>query len=170
MEASRLHPLRRNGPHAGVEIDLRPRQVRRLAEPARGEDDELQQEPHGLVGISRPHRAHGLGDPSVRKARVVLRLPLDLAEHDLQLGRRIVGPVVVRRDPIPPEVAPRARLESRPLPRHQCDREVDGTDARRWLPNPDRSRSLRRRKTDATIVGEPTTKGLDVDHIPPLCA
>ena len=32
------------------------------------------------------------------------------------------------------------------------------------------SRSLRRRKTDATIVGEPTTKGLDVDHIPPLCA
>ena len=32
------------------------------------------------------------------------------------------------------------------------------------------ARSLRRRKTDATIVGEPTTKGLDVDHIPPLCA
>ena len=42
------------------------------------------------------------------------------------------------------------------------------------LPPPFRSRqsprSLRRRKTDATIVGEPTTKGLDVDHIPPLCA
>ena len=32
------------------------------------------------------------------------------------------------------------------------------------------SRSLRRRKTDATIVGEPTTEGLDVDHIPPLRA
>ena len=33
-----------------------------------------------------------------------------------------------------------------------------------------RPRSLRRRKTDATIVGEPTTEGLDVDHIPPLRA
>jgi len=29
-------------------------------------------------------------------------------------------------------------------------------------------RSLRRRKTDATIVGEPSTEGLDVDHIPSL--
>ena len=32
------------------------------------------------------------------------------------------------------------------------------------------TRSLRRRKTDATIVGEPPTEGLDVDHIPPLRA
>ena len=31
-----------------------------------------------------------------------------------------------------------------------------------------KARSLRRRKSDATIVGEPTTEGLDVDHIPPL--
>ncbi len=55
-----------------------------------------------------------------------------------------------------------SRLRCRSVP---SERSVAG------ICRPSRSsRSLRRRKTDATIVGEPTTKGLDVDHIPPLCA
>ena len=73
VRAARLHMLGGHGPHAGVEVDVRPARAADLAGAGRGEHQELEGERGAPVGVAAAHLRQRGAHLGVRQRPAVLR-------------------------------------------------------------------------------------------------